>query len=140
MRDIILVGVVVGLVSVAGCGSAKTAAVSGSVVLNGTPVEEGAIQFIPVDGNTGASSGVEIRNGRYHIPAARGAAVGKNRVELRTFRKTGRTVQDPTGLPGVKTEERVQAFPPEYSDQSTVVRDVKPGSNTFDFDVQTGKK
>jgi hypothetical protein len=119
-----------------GCSaSSGTAEVSGTVLLDGQPVEEGSIQFIPVEGTTGAGAGGIIRGGKYHIPRDNGAAVGKNRVELRSFRTSGRKVQDPTAPPGVLTDERVQAFPPEYSDSSTVVKEVKSGRNVFDFDV-----
>ena len=126
----------VGLLLLPGC-SGRRADVSGTVQLDGRPVDEGAIQFIPVEGTTGPSAGGVIKDGRYHITRDKGVTVGKNRVELRAFRTTGRKVQDPTGLPGVKTEERVQAFPPEYNDRSTVVKEVQAGSNTIDFDVHT---
>jgi hypothetical protein len=114
--------------------------VSGTVQLDGQPVEEGSIQFIPVEGTKGPGTGAVITKGSYHIPRGQGVVVGKNRVELRAFKTTGRIVQDPTAPPGVKTEERVQAFPPEYNDKSTEVREIQPGSNTFDFDVDTKKK
>jgi hypothetical protein len=122
-----------------GCGS-PLAEVSGTVKLDGQPVPEGSIQFIPVEGTTGPSAGAAIKDGRYHIPRDKGAAVGKNRVELRAFKVSGRKVQDPTAPPGALTEERVQAFPRAYNDASTVVRDVQAGSNTFNFDVESGAK
>jgi hypothetical protein len=131
-----VVWLAVGFPLLAGC-SGQRADVSGTVQLDGQPVDEGAIQFIPVEGTTGPSAGGIIKDGRYHITGDRGVTVGKNRVELRAFRNTGRKVQDPTGLPGVKTDERVQAFPPEYNDRSTVVKEVHTGSNTIDFAVRT---
>lgn len=123
-----------------GCSPSDRAEVSGSVQLDGQPVEEGSIQFIPVEGTKGPSAGAVITKGSYHIARGQGVVVGKNRVELRAFKTTGRKVQDPTAPQGVKTEERVQAFPPEYSDRSTEVRDIQPGSNTIDFDVVTSGK
>jgi hypothetical protein len=105
------------------------------VTLHGEPVKEGAITFIPTDGSRGAGAGAAIEDGKYHVPRARGATPGKNRVELRAFRTTGRKMKDPTGRPGALTDERVAAFPPEFNDQSTLTRDVQPGSNTFNFDV-----
>jgi hypothetical protein len=125
----------------AGCGDGK-AEVSGTVSLDGTPIEEGAINFIPIDGTRGPGAGAAIRDGKYHIPRSMGVTPGKNRVELRAFRNTGRKVKDPTGPRGAMTEERTQVFPLEYNDQSTLTREVSPGSNTFDFDInltQPGK-
>ena len=117
-----------------GCGGDR-AEVSGTVRLGGKPIEEGAINFIPVGETRGPGTGAIIRDGKYHIPRAQGVTPGKNRVELRAFRNTGRKVQDPTGKRGTTTDERVPAFPAEYNDRSTLTREVKPGSNTLDFDI-----
>src|SRR5438309_824557 len=100
------------LLVLAGCSGGNRAEVSGSVSLNGQPIEEGSINFIPVEGNTGPGAGGVIKDGRYHIPKHLGVKPGKNRVEIRAFKNTGRKVQDPTGLPGTLVDERVPAFPP----------------------------
>src|SRR5262245_62156922 len=124
-----------------GCGgAADLAEVSGTVKLDGDFIEEGAIQFIPIDGTTGPSAGSDIKDGKYHIARAKGVVVGKNRVELRAFRKSGKMVADATGPAGAKTEERIQVFPPEYNVESKEVREVKSGSNTIDFDVKVKTK
>jgi hypothetical protein len=130
-----------GLLAALGCsGSGSKAEVSGTVKLDGQLIEEGSIQFIPVEGTTGPSTGAAIKDGQYHIPRAQGAAIGKNRVELRSFKMSGRKIQDPTAPPGTLTEARVQAFPPEYNDRSTVVKEIQAGSNTIDFDVSSKSK
>jgi hypothetical protein len=125
-------------VSLPACSSSgpRTAEVSGTVRLDGQLVEEGSIQFIPVDGTSGPSAGAIIKKGKYQIDSKNGATVGKNRVELRAFKETDVTVPDPTGPSGSKTKQRVPAFPPEYNEQSTLVKEVKSGSNTIDFDVR----
>jgi len=118
-----------------GCSGDGRSEVSGTVKVNGQPVVEGAINFIPIEGNTGAGAGATITDGKYHIPRSAGVTPGKNRVELRAFKNTGRKVQDPTGKPGTLADERVMMFPPEFNDRSTLVRDVKSGSDTIDFDI-----
>jgi hypothetical protein len=62
--------------------------------------------------------------------------VGKNRVEIKGFRKTGRKMPDPMAF-GTKTltDEIIQIVPPEYNSQSTLTREIKAGSNTLDFDL-----
>src|SRR5262245_2389565 len=112
---IVLVGIC--LCAVLGCSGNGLSEVSGTVLVNGQPVAEGAINFIPVEGNTGAGAGATIQGGKYHIPRSAGVAPGKNRVELRAFRETNKKVQDPTGKPGTLTTERVMVFPPEYNDR-----------------------
>src|SRR5438874_1875218 len=88
------------------------AAVSGKVLVDNVPLDEGMINFFPVEGNTGPEAGIDIRNGTYHLPRKVGAIVGKNRVVIRGFRKTGRKIKDPFGL---IQEEKVDAVPPEYN-------------------------
>jgi hypothetical protein len=119
-----------------GCSGDSRSEVSGVVRLNGQPIEQGSINFIPIDGNLGPGAGAVIENGKYHIPRSSGVTPGRNRVELRAFRETGRKVQDPTGPPGALANERVLAFPPEFNDNSTLVREVRKGSDTIDFEIQ----
>jgi hypothetical protein len=128
-----------GLLGLLGCSSSgpELAEVSGTVTLDDQLVEEGSIQFIPVEGTTGPAAGETIKNGRYRIARSKGAVVGKNRVEVRAFRYSGRKVPDPTGPPGALTEERIQAFPPEYNDNPTVIKEIHAGSNTVDIDAKS---
>ncbi len=134
-RRLVIILVAIGLCGMLGCSGDNRSEVSGTVKLNGKPIEEGAINFIPIEGNKGAGAGATITDGKYHIPRSSGVAAGKNRVELRAFKNTGRKVQDPTGPPGAMTTERVMAFPPQFNDQSTLVREVRSGSDTIDFDI-----
>jgi len=120
-----------------GCSSGlHRAAVSGKILVDKQPLERGMINFFPVEGTPGPSAGAEIKNGEYHIPRKAGVVVGKNRVEIKGFRKTGRKMPDPMAF-GTKTmaDEIVQIVPPEYSSQSTLTRDIKEGDNTLDFDL-----
>jgi len=120
---------------VVGCAGDNRSEVSGTVQLNGKVIEQGSINFIPIEGNTGAGTGSVIENGKYHIPRDKGVAAGKNRVEIRAFVNTGRKVQDPTGPPGTMTTERVPALPPSFNDQSTLIKEVQSGKDTIDFDI-----
>ena len=122
-----------------GCGKKgpRRAAVSGHVSLHGQPISEGVIQFLPVEGTVGPEAGGVISNGQYDIPRQRGPVVGKNRVELRASKKTGRKIQDPTGRPGVQTDEYAELFPPDSNTNSTLVREIKDDPNTLDFDIRT---
>jgi hypothetical protein len=142
MRTIYLGCSALGLLCLPGCADSgpPTAEVSGTVRLDSRLIDEGSIQFIPVEGSRGPSTGGVIQDGKYHIPRKMGATVGTNRVELRAFKNARTKIQDPTAPPGVQTEERVQAFPPEFNDRSTVVREIRAGSNTIDFDVETKGK
>jgi hypothetical protein len=135
LRRLALVLSAICLCAALGCSGDNRSEVSGTVRVNGQPLAEGAINFIPIEGNKGAGTGATVTDGKYHIPRSAGVVAGKNRVELRAFKNSGRKVQDATAKPGTLTDERVMLFPPEYNDRSTLVRDVKSGSDTIDFDI-----
>ena len=130
-----------GLAVMVGCSESgpQRAEVSGSVSIDGKPVESGSISFIPDKGNKGPSAGGPIENGKYRIPRDKGPVVGINQVQLSATRKTGKKIQDPTAKPGVLTDELVEAFPPEYNKSPGVHREIKSGPNVVDFDVKARK-
>ena len=60
---------------------AKRRAVEGAVSVAGTPLAWGSIALVPEDPNA-PTAWAPVRNGRFRIPAHRGACDGKNRVEI----------------------------------------------------------
>src|SRR6476620_8893653 len=53
-----------GLLLLSGCAGAESS-ISGTVNLDGKPVAEGDIRFIPMEGTAGADAGAVIRVGKY---------------------------------------------------------------------------
>jgi hypothetical protein len=123
---------------VLGCGSSgpQRASVAGEVTLNGSPIEQGTITFVPASGNAGPTAGGAIIDGKYNVPKAVGPLVGRQRVELRAWRKTGVMIPNPMSA-GAMMEEKVEAFGAEFNDQSTLERDVASGHNVFDFALES---
>lgn len=121
-----------------GCGpdGPERGSVSGTVSLDGKSVKEGSITFIPTDGTTGPTAGGTIADGAFSIPKSLGPLVGKNKVELRAWRLTGRQIPNPMS-PGSMMDEKVEAFPPQYNDESTYVIEINSGHNTLDFDLKS---
>jgi hypothetical protein len=137
LRNLGLLGLgLVGLASASGCSRAANtrAAVSGTVRIDGDLLKEGAIAFFPIEGTKGPSSGGTIVAGKYDIPRDKGPTVGKNRVEIRAFRPSGKKVPD-IWKPGEQMDEMVMALGPEYNDHSTLVKDIVQGQNQADFDL-----
>lgn len=126
-------------VAVSGCDrtDANRSVISGEVTLDGTPVGQGAILFIPMDGTKGAATGGQIENGHYRIAGKQGAAIGWNRVEIRAMRKTGKMVPKGLGATGEMVEEQAEAAPPKYNSASTLKTEVKVGDNTASFELTT---
>jgi hypothetical protein len=124
------------LVAGVGCsGDSNRAAVSGKVTLDGLPVEQGRITFIPSEGNQGATAGAVILNGAYHVPASNGVVIGTNRVEIHATRKTSK--QFPSAYTGKPLDERAEVVPARYNEKSELVRDIRPGKNVLDFDLES---
>ena len=73
--------------TLAGCGPENPLgpqALLGQVTLDGQPLEQGNIEFHPLEGDV--QSGGQITGGRYSIPAHEGATPGKYRVAIYRFR------------------------------------------------------
>lgn len=116
-----------------GCGGPDNRAeVRGTIRVNGQPLGSGSIAFSPTEGNDGPTAGARITNGQYHVPRAKGVAIGKNRVSIRSIKKTGRKID----RYGTMVDEYVQAIPSQYNVRSTLVRDVQPRANVLDFDLK----
>ncbi|MCR4411576.1 MAG: carboxypeptidase-like regulatory domain-containing protein [Thermoguttaceae bacterium] len=150
----------VGLAAVAilGCGGGKkldTVPVSGTVTLDGTPVEGAMVVFTPTTGGGAAASGKTDASGRYKLTTRDpndGALAG---TYLVIIHKT--EVKDPTAgavKPGMTGEEAAKAaieayeksgkpevkaidhLPKKYKDPGTSgfkVEVTKGGKNEFDF-------
>jgi hypothetical protein len=128
-----------GLIAVViGCGPAtpERASVSGKVTLDGQAIEQGSISFLPAEGNAGPSAGGVIANGRYDIEKKDGPILGKTRIELRAWKKSGRQIPNPMSA-GSMMDEKVEAFPKEFNEESTLLKEIKSGHNTFDFELES---
>lgn len=131
-RTIGIAGLAVLLVGTVGCGGGESfPTVTGTVTLNNTPLEEGDILFVPVDGVKGPMPG-KIQAGRFEFKAP----LGKNRVEITSSRIV------PGGAKGASGEPVAEETIPEeyHGPKSKLDADVTPsGPNTFEFKL-VGKR
>lgn len=111
---------------VSGCSQGRDMGeVNGSVTVNGQPLEEGSIRFIPLDGNKPASGGI-IRDGSFSVQVP----VAKQRVEIAA------NVVDEEKTPPNATADQIvmkKIVPDRYSVQSELTLDVKPGLNEPEY-------
>ncbi|MES2793714.1 MAG: hypothetical protein V4719_29135 [Planctomycetota bacterium] len=142
----------------AGCGfgtSAQRGSVSGTVTWNGTPIDEGIIEFVMAGDNQGGHESrvaAPIKAGQYLFEELEGPLVGPNRVEIGARRKTGVVVEGrvpgpkspgPSATSGgapEKVELTRQFIPEQYNAKSTLSADVAGGDNQFDFHLTSGNK
>lgn len=123
--------------TLSGCSrtSANQGNVCGRVTLDGKPVEQGIIAFMPIEDTKGAASGGTIENGRYELIGRHGPAVGWNRVEIHARYKTGRTIPLGFGGSGKTIEEETEGVATRFNFNSTLKAEIEPGDNTCNFDV-----
>lgn len=140
----------VGIVAT-GCGGAEGVgrqAVSGTVLMDGKPLDKGAINFQPHEGGKHlVGSGGVIENGNYSIPAAQGLTPGKYMVSI-----SAPEVSGPSGpVAGQSAEDAMKAvatagapkerLPKKYNAATELMADVtQSGPNKFDFKVDSIKR
>jgi hypothetical protein len=123
-------GVLVALLALSGCDAGTEGQVSGTVKVDGQPVEAGAIQFIPADGKTPTSGG-EIKDGRYSVKVP----VGVMKVSISAPKVVGKKKIYPTpNSPEMPITK--EALPERYNEQTELTLDVKRGKNEKDWDLK----
>lgn len=113
----------------AGCGRGsklRRLPLAGSVTFAGQPVEDGLIEFIPVEATPGPSFGGMVKAGRYDVPAAQGGhEAGTYRVQITSSRVSAKTLTVNTQVfrpDGAEMEVPVMEnlIPAKYNVQSTL--------------------
>ncbi len=118
----------------AGCGGTAPVAASGRVTLDGKPLNEAVILFVPLDAGR-KKTGAEILEGNYQLPSDIGLLPGKYRVDI---------ADNPPLLSAAHSQSRRPAaavrrsFPSRYShDSPFTIEYVPDGITTFDFELTT---
>jgi len=125
---------------VTGCGSGvdtpPLGKVSGTVTLNGEPLDGATIEFQPESGRP--SIGTTDAEGNYSLlfrADTPGALVGTHTVRITSQRASS---GGEGGEPLV--EARPEVVPQDYNDRSTLTVEVTEGSNTHDFALEGKRK
>jgi hypothetical protein len=125
-------GVLVALLALAGC-AANTGQVSGTVKVDGEPVETGSILFVPADGK-GSTAGGKIEKGQYSVKVP----LGSMKVAISAPRVVGKKKLYPTADSREVTLTK-ESLPERYSDekQTELKLEVVAGKNPKDWDLKT---
>jgi hypothetical protein len=114
----------------AGCGGPVRRAVAGGVMLDGQPLDEAVIVFVPLDAG-GRKTGGGIAAGRYAVPQEWGLLPGRYRVEI-----VDDPPLDPAMRPGQGKSRPRRKTPVLYSTSSPLTIEVgAEGSTDFDFNL-----
>ncbi|MFM7289881.1 MAG: hypothetical protein ACKO6B_01455 [Planctomycetia bacterium] len=109
---VLLPAVLAGLLASVGCGPPATTAV-GIVTLDGVPVDNAMLDFIPEQRDARTGSAFTDASGCYVAPLAATAY----RVTVRKQRHVGQSQKD-AAKGGAPTEDYEEIFPTRYSDPS----------------------
>ncbi|MCG6157522.1 hypothetical protein [Rubinisphaera margarita] len=129
-----------------GCGGSgdqpELGLVSGTVRFEGTPLPGAVVTFMPEAGRP--ASGVTDMRGVYeltYIRDTKGCKIGPARVSIAANAEGG----DEMELEGDDVDQsqhtiNADGIPARYNDETELTADVKPGENTFDFDLEKETK
>ena len=137
MERIAKVLVVAFSAALAGCGSANMP-VWGEITFDGKPLDSGTIEFIPVDGTPGPSTGGTITDGQYDVPQPVGPRPGGTyQVAITAIGPTGRMVPHPLDRTK-KIPEMTNIIPADYNRQTSLRITVAPraADNQHDFHLE----
>jgi hypothetical protein len=130
--------VLFGLMGCGGGDNLPREEISGSVAVDGKPLESGLITFQP-DGTEATQSGASVVQGKYTIPRDQGLVPGKYKV---TITAAGNTPEKPVdtltnnNMPGMPPIPAKEVIPSSYNAQSLLTAQVKAGSkNEFNFNL-----
>lgn len=127
--------IAVGLL-VAGCGGGGTG-VSGKISVNGQPLEQANIEFLPMNPSISNQFGAAVTQGAYRVDNSQQIKPGEYQVQIRAYRGMGKKVWDGMGDGTNKNmvEELTQFIPNKYNDASELKVALSSGSNNFDADL-----
>jgi hypothetical protein len=122
------------VVTALGCGQSSDldkVIVRGTVTLDGQPIPNGELRFVPINGTRGSISGGPIKDGSYVAQGRGGVPIGEHRVEIKAFRPAMKAGQ-PTEPEGGPAEQYLDK---RYNDQSTLTAKIDAATETQDFQL-----
>jgi hypothetical protein len=131
-----VIGPFLGIIVLTGCGDAGNRhAVTGAVTLRGRPLDDGIINFAPLDGQE-TGDGAQIVAGKYLIPRPKGLAPGRYKVTIYAGDGRSGTGDASPDSPHAGQRPGKERVPPQFNEKSDIVKEVTPdGPNQFDFDI-----
>ena len=127
---------VIALGTLSGCSHPRNRQeITGEVRFKGEAVEDGYINFAPLDGQE-TGDGAQIVKGKYQIPQGKGLSPGKYKVTIYAGNGLSGQGDASPDSPNAGLKLPRERIPPAYNENSKLVREVmKGGTNKFDFDI-----
>jgi hypothetical protein len=128
----------------AGCGRSDLGRVSGTVTMDGEPVEGVTVTFMP-NGGGGVSFGTTDSNGEYtltHFSGSRGAVIATHSVSIEVDEDDEENwdsegyEEEPEEAEDEPVERRI---PERYNDETELTAEVSAGDNPIDFTLTSSE-
>jgi hypothetical protein len=129
-RSFVVFGLILGLACAGGCSSGE-GIVNGEVTVDGQPLKQGIIRFVPVDGKS-PTADAAIADGRFSATVP----VGEKRVEISAPKVVGKQKMYNTPDSPV-VEEVAELLPARYNVRSELTMTVQKGSQEKRFDLKS---
>ena len=124
------------LVASSGCGpKTDRLQISGDISLDGSPLDQGAIEFLLNEGEKLLSSGAVIKDGKFFIPREKGLPPGTYHLSISSADTEGpKVLSAPRQQGGIPVYR--DRIPSKYNSDSQETIEVTPsGDNHFVFDI-----
>jgi hypothetical protein len=129
------------LACLAGCGKSsgiEKVVVTGMVTLDGQPIPNGEIRFIPASGTPGPISGGAIKEGQYVAQGRGGVPLGNHQVDIRAYRVKAKGPGQ-AGSIDAEGGPAVQYLDAKYNERTTLTAEIDATTQTKDFELTSGK-
>jgi len=106
----------------------ERAEISGSITVDGLPLNNGHIRFVPINNSKGPSWAAQVYQGQYSTKGSKGAPIGELRVEILGYRPAkglSSKSDDQDAGEGVPQE---QYLPAKYNLESEMAMTIESGS------------
>lgn len=142
-HSVLTVAMSVLFLNLPGCGGVSDqpdlGLVTGTVTMDGAPLTGVQVTFQPDDGRP--AIGTTNADGKYKLTYIRntpGCKVGHNKVEIGVAEGEDENVAQSEGETTAPkmTKSGKPPIPARYNSKTELEADVKPGENTFDFDLK----
>ena len=117
----------------AGCNNDGMYTITGTVTLDGKPVQNGQIDFAPVDNGAGISAGGQILNGKYTVrikPGKMGVSISASEI-VKKEKPTAEEIE--RGIDKITKE----TIPEKYNRRSELKQELLPDKTVYDFALTT---
>ncbi|MBP88134.1 MAG: hypothetical protein CMJ64_15680 [Planctomycetaceae bacterium] len=118
-------------VVLSGCGGRSAPSVAGTVTLDGAPLGEALVSFMPANKELSAAIASTDLEGQYTLEqGVEGVVEGTYTVHITTYRPAITEIDPP--IPGIK-----EKVPAGYNVRSTLNAEVSSGENVLDFPLDS---